>query len=422
MSRYLENCLPFEQAGDEEMMDTSMISDYDNDFYTGMKRKRRLELSSDNGDMDCDGEASCNTPKRNTFGNNFEEMNSPSAGQFLVKTFQSPMVADCSSAKRKRMVGFENILPSPPTSPVTSFCRGFKIGRRIPDKSQNVRTDPKLEEKQPTKKYLPFQKNLSLDELNLRRKNLKSEDGVVNKFKKYRSQVDSIKKYLDEEDENANLIADFSASYILPVLQDGKHSDLKAISHQTLTDVLLGKYDNVLDSCTIIDCRYPYEYEGGHIMGARNFYTKDSILSEFILSNAGLCTGNQKKNILVFHCEFSSERGPKMCRFLRNKDREINENNYPHLFYPEIYLLENGYKEFFHNHIDLCYPASYKPMLHEDNSKDLAKFKSQTKPRIEKIERRSDNKPAARTSLMARGIVGRKWETIDEDVICQPLN
>jgi hypothetical protein len=54
-----------------------------------------------------------------------------------------------------------------------------------------------------------------------------------------------------------------------------------------------------------------------------------------------------KRIVLVFHCEFSSERGPKMSRFLRKSDRQANKDCYPHLFYPEIYLLDGGYKVYF---------------------------------------------------------------------------
>ena len=32
-----------------------------------------------------------------------------------------------------------------------------------------------------------------------------------------------------------------------------------------VADVLSGKYDHVINSFKIIDCRYPYEYSGGHI-------------------------------------------------------------------------------------------------------------------------------------------------------------
>jgi hypothetical protein len=34
-------------------------------------------------------------------------------------------------------------------------------------------------------------------------------------------------------------------------------------------------------------------------------------------------------------------------RFLRNQDRQLNEHAYPKLFYPELYLLEGGYKSFY---------------------------------------------------------------------------
>lgn len=56
-----------------------------------------------------------------------------------------------------------------------------------------------------------------------------------------------------------------------------------------------------------------------------------------------------KRVIIIFHCEFSSERGPSLLRFLRNQDRALNQDVYPYLHYPELYLLEGGYKSFYEN-------------------------------------------------------------------------
>lgn len=50
--------------------------------------------------------------------------------------------------------------------------------------------------------------------------------------------------------------------------------------------------------------------------------------------------------ILIFHCEFSFERGPRMLSHLRKIDRDLNAHNYPQLDYPEVYLLADGYKNF----------------------------------------------------------------------------
>ena len=50
--------------------------------------------------------------------------------------------------------------------------------------------------------------------------------------------------------------------------------------------------------------------------------------------------------LIVFHCEFSIERGPRMFNYMRRLDRELNEKNYPLLNYPEIYVLSEGYSQF----------------------------------------------------------------------------
>jgi hypothetical protein len=71
-------------------------------------------------------------------------------------------------------------------------------------------------------------------------------------------------------------IEDFgSTATILPTIL-GKHSDLNTISSQTMSAILDGHYDNQMTKVTIIDCRYPYEYEGGHIKVRIKLY--DSII------------------------------------------------------------------------------------------------------------------------------------------------
>ncbi len=40
-------------------------------------------------------------------------------------------------------------------------------------------------------------------------------------------------------------------------------------------------------------------------------------------------------------------------REIRERDRMLNQHQYPKLYYPEIYLLEGGYKNFYEQH-DVC--------------------------------------------------------------------
>ncbi|XP_069104394.1 M-phase inducer phosphatase-like [Argopecten irradians] len=162
--------------------------------------------------------------------------------------------------------------------------------------------------------------------------------------------MDIVNRFVDEED----LIGDGSDQFCLPTVR-GKHQDLKSISPDTMVNILTGRYDDVIGSFRIIDCRYPYEYNGGHIkvsinsatkkhkkvriwrrkdkeafklslyqflaifcngkyccnlQNAENLYTRDQVQQLLYNSRSYDVTG--RRNILIFHCEFSSERGPKM--------------------------------------------------------------------------------------------------------------
>lgn len=74
--------------------------------------------------------------------------------------------------------------------------------------------------------------------------------------------------------------------------------------------MLKGEFDGIITTFTIVDCRYPYEYAGGHIKGAINIWEKDSLLSHFF--KAPQHPNPNERHIYIFHCEFSSKRGPQM--------------------------------------------------------------------------------------------------------------
>lgn len=61
----------------------------------------------------------------------------------------------------------------------------------------------------------------------------------------------------------------------------------------------------------IIDCRYPYEYAGGHIRGAENIWRQEDLLEKFFSEHLQY-PQEEVREIFIFHCEFSSKRGPKM--------------------------------------------------------------------------------------------------------------
>ncbi|XP_063104827.1 M-phase inducer phosphatase 2 isoform X2 [Cavia porcellus] len=184
---------------------------------------------------------------------------------------------------------------------------------------------------------------------------------------------DDIESILDSD--HRGLIGDYSKAFLLQTV-DGKHQDLKYISPETVVALLMGKFSNIVEKFVIVDCRYPYEYEGGHIKTAVNLPLERDA-ETFLLQSPITPCSLDKRIILIFHCEFSSERGPRMCRFIRERDRAAND--YPRLYYPEMYILKGGYKEFFPQHPNFCEPQDYRPMNHEAFREELRTFRLKTR-------------------------------------------
>ena len=191
-----------------------------------------------------------------------------------------------------------------------------------------------------------------------------------------------------------DLIGDGSQPYALPTLSNIKHDRFKRIDAATLVKLIDGGFNDAVESFTIVDCRYPYEYNGGHIVNSLNIHTGTDLVKLFLDKKRQQLTStlnsnspehqphSHKRHIIIFHCEFSSERGPKLMKLLREKDRQINK--YPELLHPELYLLAGGYKEFYCRFKEYCTPQAYKPMKarnHREELKNYRKRKRMAAPR-----------------------------------------
>lgn len=84
-----------------------------------------------------------------------------------------------------------------------------------------------------------------------------------------------------------------------------------------MNSLLDGSYDDHIVNYHIVDCRFDYEYQGGHIPGALNINTNTGI-EEFLLGpgvhkpQPSISGDKAKKTVIVFHCEFSVKRAPTL--------------------------------------------------------------------------------------------------------------
>ena len=150
---------------------------------------------------------------------------------------------------------------------------------------------------------------------------------------------------------------------------------------------------------TIIDARYTYEFEGGHIKGSSlyrrgnfdAFFVKCIQFIEYKIQfnfkgainvpkeedekwqkylEDRFFSGQQSSgstHVIILHCEFSSKRGPALFDWFRKFDRKLKgEAAYPDLYYEHMYLMKGGYKDFYESLKDtkpgvFSDPIGYRP-------------------------------------------------------------
>jgi len=212
---------------------------------------------------------------------------------------------------------------------------------------------------------------------------------------------DSIRAQQDQEHDT---ICEEQKDTLLPILP-GREC-VQTISTETLKNVLEGEYNDKCDY-VIIDCRFPYEFEGGHVINAKNLYTEEQIENYFFpsfndqniqqQSPATTTSTGGKRLAVIFHCEFSSKRGPFAWQKVRELDRGYNA--WPTLQYPDIYLLDGGYKNFYKNNPSLCEGKS--------DVKYVSMLDKEFKPQLQ-LHRREENKRLLKRSQSMGCIWGTK--------------
>jgi len=133
------------------------------------------------------------------------------------------------------------------------------------------------------------------------------------------------------------------------------------VTPATVAGLLDGSWSHTYDRLLIIDARYPYEFLGGHIPTALNICSTDA--AQRLLFSPELLTSSSQRTLLVFHCEFSSERGPRLALDVRQLDRQVNAEAYPKLCFPSMFIMEGGYRAWWQEFGPRCDPpGQYLPM------------------------------------------------------------
>ncbi|EMG46226.1 hypothetical protein G210_3543 [Candida maltosa Xu316] len=218
----------------------------------------------------------------------------------------------------------------------------------------------------------PIQKKSSINSMNT-----SQQHQHPSQIRRFHSMYQTTKEI--EHHQNHFHLKDNSYLKLSTIEYSIKDDLLPRISHHQLVKIINGDHIHEFNHFKIIDCRFDYEFNGGHIINALNLSSKDDLENYFNQHK----TLGQDKQLIIFHCEFSVFRGPMMAKHLRKWDRMINYDNYPKLNFPDIVILEGGYKNFYESYPHLCDPQDYvamKDLSHEQSCEsNLDKFRKESK-------------------------------------------
>lgn len=189
----------------------------------------------------------------------------------------------------------------------------------------------------------------------------------------------------------------------------------KTVSPRQVADLVMSDGDLVIEGekfahIHIIDARYDYEFNGGHIKGAISIPRIDEDIWQRQIIDRFFGPGrvNTANTAVIFHCEFSINRGPNMRKWFREYDRRCNR--YPELSYKKIFLLEGGFKRYYEeiDNSDAFEPSrnyvEETDSNHKDTNDKIIKFKTKAKRRNKKRpepyeQSRTERRPGLRALL-----------------------
>ncbi|CEF66757.1 Rhodanese-like domain-containing protein [Strongyloides ratti] len=108
---------------------------------------------------------------------------------------------------------------------------------------------------------------------------------------------------------------------------------------------------NFNDKFIIVDCRFPYQYNAGHIKGAINLYDISEVRNIFFPANMRKFAQVRRK-VPIFY--YTLTKAPEIIRKIREYDRQKK-------VYENIYLLDGGYEKFYEEEKskEFCDPYGY---------------------------------------------------------------
>ena len=119
----------------------------------------------------------------------------------------------------------------------------------------------------------------------------------------------------------------------------------------------------------MVDCRYQYEYSGGHILGAINCPPNEKLMFIDWLFSTEHGIARKGPLVLIMHCEFSQCRAPRLATDVLRQYIGLGLNTGL-----EVYVMKGGYCEFFRHYPQWCDPVGYLPMHDLRQSTDSADF------------------------------------------------